>query len=372
MSLKRAFIAGTGVFIPEPVITNRELVDSYNAWVVEAQKAPETYPGLDLRPSSEEFILKASGIEERHVIEKGGILDPARMVPRIPERPNDMLSLQAEFALRSAERAMDDSGLRPDEIDMVICSCAHHQRPYPAIAIEVQQALGTVGGGFDMNVACSASTFALHVAAGLVQSGAARNVLVTSPEIMSGHLNWRDRETHFIFGDASASAIVSGFRDDEAARGRFEITASRTWTQFSSNIRSNFGFLNRTDESGIGHPDKLVSQAGNKVFREVTLAADAFIRDFLFEEGFEPTGIKRYWLHQANKRMNAGLMTRLLGHEPSQQEMPLVLHKYGNTAAPGALIAFHENAADIGEGETGLMCSYGAGYSIGGLLLKKI
>lgn len=372
MSLKRAIIAGTGVYVPEPVITNDELVESYNCWVSEAVKTPGLYPGLDLRPSSSEFILKASGIEERHVIEKEGILDPARMVPRIPERPDDQISLQAEFALKSAEMAIADAGIGASEIDMVICSCAHHQRPYPAIAIEVQEALGAGGGGFDMNVACSATTFALHVATGLVQSGAAKHVLVTSPEIMSGHLNWRDRETHFIFGDASASAVVSA--DDSGVRteGRFEVLATRTWTKFSSNIRSNFGFLNRADESGIGLPDKLVTQSGNKVFREVTGAADIFVRDFLFEEGYQPEGIARYWLHQANKRMNAGLMQRILGREPSETEMPLALHKYGNTAAPGSLIVFHENHADIAQGAVGLMCSYGAGYSIGGLLLQRL
>lgn len=371
MSLKRAIIAGTGVFIPEPVITNAELVESFNAWVAKAQQTPERYPGLDLRPSSCEFILKASGIEQRHVLEKDGILDPERMVPRIAERPNHALSVQAEFALRSAEAAIADAGISADEIDMVICSCAHHQRPYPAIAIELQQALGAPGGGFDMNVACSASTFALHVAAGMVRSGAARNVLVTSPEIMSGHLNWRDRETHFIFGDASASAIVSAVEDDVPASGRYEITGSRIWTQFSSNIRSNFGFLNRADESGMDLPDKLVTQAGNKVFREVTVATDAFFRSFLADNGLKADDVRRYWLHQANKRMNVGLMARLLGREPGADEMPLVLHKYANTAAPGSLIAFHENKDDLAAGDMGIMCSYGAGYSIGGLILKK-
>ena len=372
MSLKRAIIAGTGLYVPEPVITNDELVASFNTWVEKAQQTPELYPGLDLRPSSTDFILKASGIEQRHVLEKDGILDQERMVPRIPERPNDALSVQAEFAVRSAEKAIADAGIAASDIDMVICSCAHHQRPYPAIAIEVQQALGCGGGGFDMNVACSASTFALHMAVNLVRSGAARNVLVTSPEIMSGHLNWRDRETHFIFGDASASAVISALDDGAEAPGRYEVVTTRVWTQFSSNIRSNFGFLNRADERGIGLPDKLVTQAGNKVFREVTVAADHFIGRFLDDNGLCAHDLDRFWLHQANKRMNVALMTRLLGHEPSDEEMPLVLHKYANTAAPGSLISFHENNTDLQAGDLGLMCSYGAGYSIGALLLKKL
>lgn len=368
--MARAVISGTGVFIPAPVITNDELAASYNSWVAEAQKHPELWEGYDLRPSDPDFIVKASGIHERHVIEKEGILDPLRMVPRIPERPRDQISVQAEFALASARPALADAGVDAADIGMVICSCAHHQRPYPAIAIEVQQALSAGGAGFDMNVACSATTFALNVAVSMVESGAARHVLVTSPEIMSGHLNWRDRETHFIFGDGSASAVISA--EDAVPEGKgFAVRSTRSWTQFSSNIRSDFGFLNRADEAGIGKPDKLVTQAGNRVFREVTAAAHEFISGFLADNGVKAAEIKRFFTHQANKRMNSALISKVLGHEPSEDEMPLVLHKYGNTAAPGSLIALHENSADFRSGDLAVMCSYGAGYSIGGLLLEK-
>jgi beta-ketodecanoyl-[acyl-carrier-protein] synthase len=366
----RAILSATGVFIPEPVITNAELVAGYNAWVAKAALEPEKWPGYDLRPSDVDFIVKASSIEQRHVIEKTGILDPERMVPRISERRDDELSVQAEFALQSARQAIQAAGIEPSDIDMVICSCAHHQRPYPAIAVEVQHALGAGGAAFDMNMACSASTFAMIMAVSLVESGMARHVLVTSPEIMSGHLNWRDRETHFIFGDASASIVISA--EDAAPAGQgFRVVTTGTETQFSSNIRSNFGFLNRTHAQTANAKDKLVTQAGNRVFREVTLAAGNFIAQFIAKNGFVPGDIKRFWVHQANKRMNAALIGKVLGHPPSEDEMPLVLHKYGNTAAPGSVIAFHENHGDFNTGDTGVLCSYGAGYSIGGLILEK-
>ena len=369
--MNRVFLTGTGVHIPEPVITNAELVTSFNAWV-DIENARRSAAGEELLAHSDAgFIEKASGILERHVLEKDGILDPNRMVPNIPERADDELSVQAEFAVASAKVALENAGRAPEEIDMIICSCAQHQRPYPAIAIEVQRALGCDGSAFDMNVACSASTFAMHVAVNLVRTGSARTVLVVSPEIMSGHLNWRDRQTHFIFGDASAAAIVEGGAPTDPPRGGFEVMDSRTWTEFSSNIRSNFGFLNRADESGVGMPDKLVTQQGQKVFKEVTAAACAFLVDFLDDNGAKPEDIKRYWLHQANLRMNRLLMRNLLGHEPSETEMPLVLHKYGNTASPGSLITFHENQDDLKPGDLGLICSYGAGYSIGSLLLSK-
>ena len=380
VGLSPAYLLGTGVHIPQDVITNAELVESFNAWV-KAETVRCMATGAEPpKASSEPFIVKASGIEQRHVLSKDGILDPERMMPRFPERANDELSIQAEFAVASAGKALAAAGVAPHEIDMVICSCAHHQRPYPALAVEVQQALGTSGAAFDMNVACSATTFAMHMATGLVRSGAARKVLVVSPEIMSGHLNWRDRQTHFIFGDASAAAVIGSEPGRGAGAGgqhaTFEIVDTRTWTQFSSNIRSNFGFLNRTHdergEEGIEHADRLVTQQGQKVFREVTAAVDVFLTKFLADHGLKADGLRRYWLHQANLRLNLAVMNKLLGAEPSEDLTPHILHKYGNVAAPGSLIAFHENHADFEAGEEGVICSFGAGYSIGALLLRRV
>jgi beta-ketodecanoyl-[acyl-carrier-protein] synthase len=91
---------------------------------------------------------------------------------------------------------------------MVLVACSNMQRAYPAMAVEVQDALGIDGYGFDMNVACSSATFGIQQAVAAVQSGQARAVLVLNPEITSGHLNWRDRDSHFIFGDACTAIIV--------------------------------------------------------------------------------------------------------------------------------------------------------------------
>lgn len=368
----RATLTGSGVFIPEPTITNDEIVESFNTFV-DRENARRAADGLDpLDKSDPGFIVQASGIEERHVLDKEGILDPDRMVPNIPDRPNDALSVQAEFAIKSAEQAIAAAGVEPDTIDLIICSCAHHQRPYPAIGIEVQRALGCGGGAFDMNVACSSATFAMHLGANMVNTGAANRVLVTCPEIMSGHLNYRDRQTHFIFGDASASVIIDNSAARSANGATFEILASEIWTQFSSNIRSNFGFLNRADPSTENDADKLVTQVGQKVFREVTVAAERFMAQFLARAGVTANDLKRLWLHQANLKMDDLLAQRILQRAFERHEVPIVLNKYGNTASPGSVIVFHETHDDFESGDLGLICSFGAGYSIGALLVRKV
>jgi beta-ketodecanoyl-[acyl-carrier-protein] synthase len=373
-SSRIAKILGTGVFMPTETISNGELSDSFNSYVASENTLRQMQGETVLERSNADFILEASGIQTRHVLDKSGVLDPARMMPSLPERLDDALSVQAEFAVKSARPALADAGLEAADIDLVICSCAHHQRPYPAIAIEIQKALGCKGAAFDMNVACSSTTFAMHVGAQMVQSGAVRNVLVCSPEIMSGHLNFRDRKTHFIFGDASAAVIIGSAGVSRTPI--YSVVNSEVWTEFSSNIRSNFGFLNRTATTTAqtlsAHiDDKLVTQVGNKVFKDIVFAASNFMRSFLARNEISLGQIDRFWLHQANLKLIRSLMRHLAGDELATR-VPIVLDRIGNVASPGSLIAFHETRTEIPLGGFGIICSFGAGYSIGCLLLQRV
>ncbi|MEL7217328.1 MAG: beta-ketoacyl-ACP synthase III, partial [Pseudomonadota bacterium] len=247
----RPVISATGLFTPEESISNEELVESFNRFVelhnkqhADAIAAGEMEP---LQPSSVEFIEKASGIKARHVMSKQPILDPEVMTPRWDERPDGELSIMAEIGVIAAKQALERAGRKPEDVDAVLCAASNMQRAYPAMAIEIQQALGIEGFGFDMNVACSSATFGIQTAADYVRSGNAKSVLVVSPEITSGHLNWRDRDSHFIFGDVATAVLV----EDEAIApdDHWAILGTKLKTVFSNNIRNNFGFLNRA------HPD---------------------------------------------------------------------------------------------------------------------
>ena len=373
--MNRVAITGIGVKIPEAEIPNEDLVASFNEWVGRENRKREKRGEEPLKESSVGFIEHASGVKSRHVIAADGILDPERMTPRIPGRSNEEISVMAEFGVASAKQAIEDAGIDPADIDMVICAASHQQRNYPAMSIEIQKELGTSGAAFDMSLGCSSAAAGLHVATNLVRSGAQKRVLVVTPEIISGHLNFRDRQTHFIFGDASASMIVEPLDEGETRPGRLEVLDTRTWTQFSNAIRSNFGFLNRAsqeDTSAVDMADNMIVQIGNKVFKEVTVAGHHFIIRFLAEHDLDPHGIRRFWLHQANSRMNAMILRMALGHEADQDRAPLVLDRLGNTAAAGAIVAMKENHADLKAGDYGLLCAFGAGYSIGGALMRMM
>lgn len=366
-------LSATGLFTPPDSISNEELVASFNAYVerhnadhAEAIAAGEL---TALQPSSVEFIEKASGIKARKVMSKAPILDPAVMCPRLPERPNDQISVLAEMGVAAARDALARAGRDPSDVDAVLCAASNMQRPYPAMAVEIQDALGIEGFAFDMNVACSSATFGIQTAADYVRAGHARSVLVVSPEICSGHLNWRDRDSHFIFGDVATAVLV----EDRALApaDHWDIVGTRLLTKFSNNIRNNFGFLNRADPDHRDDADKLFVQEGRKVFKEVVPMVSNLIIAEAGRLGIEPTALRRLWLHQANAGMNRLIAQRVLGHEANDDESPTVLDTFGNTSSAGSVIAFHLNHADMAAGDIGLLCSFGAGYSAGVVFLRK-
>ncbi len=370
----RPVISATGLFTPADSISNEELVESFNAYVAQhnAQHAAAIEAGemTALQPSSVEFIEKASGIKARKVLSKASILDVDVMCPRFEERPNEQISVLAEIGVAAARDALARAGRDAKDVDAVLVACSNLQRAYPAIAIEVQDALGIEGFGFDMNVACSSATFGIQTAADFIRAGNARSVLVVSPEICSGHLNWRDRDSHFIFGDVATAVLVEAA--DFAPAGHWDILGTQLKTRFSNNIRNNFGFLNRTAPDSRDAADKLFVQEGRKVFKEVVPMVGDLITDHIARLGLAPEQLRRLWLHQANAGMNRLIAQRVLGHEASEDESPTVLDSYANTSSAGSIIAFHLNSEDLKPGDTGIICSFGAGYSAGSVVIRKV
>lgn len=367
-------ISATGLFTPEHSITNEELVESFNRYVDShnAQHAEAIEAGEieALTYSSVEFIEKASGIKARHVLNKEGILNPDIMCPQLPERPNEEISILAEIGVKAAQQALENAGRKAQDVDAVLVACSNLQRAYPAIAVEIQDALGMEDGfGFDLNVACSSATFGLQTAADYIRSGSARSVLVINPEICSAHLNWRDRDSHFIFGDVATAILVEA--KDMAPASHWEILGTKLKTKFSNNIRNNFGFLNRTHPETRDDPDKLFKQQGRKVFKEVVPMVAAMILDQMERLDIDANDLRRLWLHQANAGMNRMIAAKVLGHEASADESPTVLDSYANTSSAGSIIAFHQHSQDLQAGEKGLICSFGAGYSAGTVFVQK-
>ncbi len=367
-------ISGTGVFTPSEVITNDELVVAFNAYAdnFNAENAGAIAAGdvTEMAHSSSDFIVAASGIHQRYVLNKSGILDPKVMHPLLRQRSDDEPGVMAEMAVDACNKALAQAGKTAADVDAVIVAASNLERAYPAIAIEVQDLLGISGFGFDMNVACSSATFGIQAASDMIRSGSARSILVVNPEICSGHLEWRDRDCHFIFGDVCTATLIE--RKEDATGAHFEVISTKCLTQFSNNIRNNNGFLRRSRPDGVAdRRDMQFMQNGRKVFKEVLPIVAKHILGHLEAEGTSPDQLKRLWLHQANKAMNDFIGRKVLGRVPEPDEQPNILQDYANTSSAGSIIAFSQNSDDVDDGELGLICSFGAGYSVGSVLLKR-
>ena len=373
--MKQIVISGTGVFTPEESITNQELVKAYNSYAESynlVNKDDITQGNkVELELSDAEFIFNASGIKNRFVMDKKGILDPNIMHPILQRRSNDEPSILAEMSLKAAKKAMERAGKKANDIDAVITACSNLERAYPAISIEVQALLGIKGFAFDMNVACSSATFALQAAADMIRSGSAKTILIVDPEICSGHLDFKDRDCHFIFGDVCTAMILES-KETARSKNSFEILSTKCLTKFSNNIRNNFGFLNNAKKSSPLDRDLLFMQEGRKVFKEVVPLVSQLIIDHVYAEKIKIDDIRRLWLHQANKSMNDLIGKKVLGRVPEMHEQPNILQDYANTSSAGSIIAFSLYSEDMKNGEIGVLCSFGAGYSVGSVILRKI
>jgi len=375
-------ITGTGLFTPEHSVTNAELVASLAEanlrWNAEHKGEIESGELEERDMPSEKFIVKASGIGHRYVLEKQGLLDPTRLRPRLRTRGEDEISIQAEMCLAPAMEALEQAGRTPAEVDLIIVGASNLQRAYPAVAIEVQAALGAGGFAYDMNVACSSATFAIQNAVDAVRGGSARCALVLNPEITSGHNNFELREFHFIFGDActavlleSADSADPASANPASAKETWTVLGTRLATRFSNNIRNDAGFLNRSEEPPRDPHELLFRQNGRQVFHDVCPMVAEHIRLHLEGVGLSTDAIKRLWLHQANLGMNKLIAKTLLGRDPEPEEAPVILDEYANTSSAGSVIAFHKHRDGLEVGDAAVLCSFGAGYSVGSVLLRK-
>lgn len=380
----KTYITGTGLYIPPYSISNEELVESFNQYVdnYNSQYASEIEAGTReaLEPSSAEFIEKVSGIKSRYVMEKSGILDPNIMTPLIPARKlGEELSVMAEMGVDALQQALDEAGIEATELDGIIVACSNLPRAYPALAIEIQDAIGMVGGfAYDMNVACSAATFGIAQAVGAIKGGLGTKIAVVNVEITTAHLNWRNRDSHFIFGDVATASIIEA---SDTPKG-YEVLDSKLFTQFSTNIKNEYGFLDKGEYlaaeaelyGDLQEPvsDKLFLQNGRKVFREVCPKVSELISEHLAENNLPATEVKMMWLHQANINMINLILRSVVGKQADPAITPTVIDEFGNTSSASPVIVFHRFKDKLQSGELGVMCSFGAGYSIGSVLLRKV
>lgn len=360
-------ITGIAYSIPDQVISNEELVSSFNDYI------DQEFVGRDKTKeySSADFIEQASGIRQRHVIDKEGILNIDRMRPCLPVRNKDTLALQTEFSLPSCREAIKDAKLNHHDIDAVIVACSIVQRSYPGIAVEIKKALGIEHGwAYDMTSGCSSAIFGISMAVASLRLGLASKILVVTPELYTCHSNFRDRRSHFIFGDGCSALVIENVAVDSCKPG-FDIVDVELKSDFSNNIRNDIGFLNACEDYNESSDNYMFKQIGKNVREEVVPVTVEHLKKHCEKIGLDRSNVKKLWLHQANIHINRNIAHQFFGHEVNDDQCPNHLNEIANTGASGVVISFKNHHEGLVDGERGILCAFGSGYSLGSVIVQR-
>jgi 3-oxoacyl-[acyl-carrier-protein] synthase-3 len=319
----RSQVAGCGAYLPERIITNRELADR-----------------LD---TSDEWIRQRTGIGERRVAASG--------------------ELTSDLAFRAAQRALASAGMNGNDLDLVVLATATPDNTFPATAAKVQARLGMVrGAAFDVQAVCAGFIFALSVADNALRLGQARTALVIGAETFSRILDWEDRGTCVLFGDG-AGALVLKSVSHSSPNGRFILSNHLHSDGRHYDILYVDGGPSSTRASGF------LRMQGREVFRQAVQHLSEVIDETLRANNL--TGADIDWLvpHQANSRI-IDAMGRKLGLSPNK--IVMTIERHANTSAASIPLAL-EAAVDDGRIKPGhlvLMEALGGGLSWGASLVR--
>ena len=364
-------LTGSGFHVPPYEVTNQQLADVYNRYVhqfnQENGSAIEAGQIAPLKESSPDFIEALSGIHSRYFLTREGILDPEIMQPMLPATSLQRPSFQLQLAVPAIQQALDESGVDPEQIDALYLASSLCERTFPSVAIELQSFLGAKGMACAIHMAASSALYALQQAHLLLQSGAAQRALIVVPEINSAQLDFRDRFSHFLFGDGCAVLVLE--REDVAVgKAGFVVRSCRVESHFSTLIHNLNGDLLRTHPESRYLLERLYRQAGPAVGESLLPLVCGHLLQHLAHAGLAVGDMAQLWLHHVDRHFHAAIADTL-ALEP--ERLPSLLQCYGNLAAAGAPASFHHFKHTLGPGEHGIMAAYGAGYAMGSVLLTR-
>ena len=320
--MRTARIIGTGSSVPDRIVTNEDL-----AGIVD---------------TNDEWIRERTGIKRRRLSEK---------------------ETTSRLAAEAAERAVENAGIPPEEIGLILVATSTADSLFPNTACLVQKEIGSRGAVcFDLNAACTGFLYALNAAEGMIAAGMCDTALVIGAENMSKVIDWSDRSTCILFGDGAGAAVIQAAETgwigtdcgSDGSRGDVLTCPGRPLENFLT-----------------GSPEKeseYLKMDGQAVFKFAVKTVPASIQKLLDETGVSKEEIRYYVLHQANERIIAAAAKRL--GEPLEK-FPVNLSEYGNTSAASIPILLDEmnRAGKLSRGDKIVLAGFGAGLTWGTTLL---
>lgn len=323
----QVMILGTGRAVPEKILTNADL-----------EQMVET---------SDEWIVARTGIRERHVAEPGAAL--------------------SDLVTEACRLALEDAGVQPEELDLIILGTVTGDMKFPATACFVQEKLGAKNAAaFDLSAACSGFLYGLQVAEGLMATSGYRRVLVIGGEVLTSMVNWQDRDTCVLFGDG-AGAVVLGPADGERGLLQTSIKSDGAFSHLLYNPGG--GCVNPPTAENVAARLHSIRMEGKEVFRHAVTSMASALSEVLEREGLSADDLDLLIPHQANLRIIEAVAKRF---KVPMDKVYVNVDRYGNTSAASIPIALDELRRDgqLKPGALVGMVTFGAGFTWAAALLR--
>ncbi len=324
----RARIVGTGMAVPERVLTNADL-----------EKIVDT---------SDEWITTRTGIKERRIA-----------------RDDEALS---DFALPAARRALEMAGIEGSEVDLVLCATVCPDKPFPAAACQIQDAIrAPKAPAFDISAACTGFVYGLGVASQFIHTGWARTALVVGGEVLSKIVDWSDRSTCVLFGDGAGAVVLRAGEED--GRGVLAVSMHADGSLGDLIERPGGGSRNPPSQRNLEAGLDFIKMKGNETFKVAVRALAQVSEQALQAAQLAPSDVDWFIPHQANRRIIDAVGERLAIREGRTY---VNIERYGNTSAASVPIALDElnRAGRIAEGDVVLMSAFGSGLTWGACVVR--
>ncbi len=324
MTRLRSIVRGVGSYLPERVVTNHDLAAQVE--------------------TSHEWILQRTGIEQRYIAADH--------------------ETTSYLGTKAAEAALDNAGLRPEDIDLVIVGTSTPDFTFPSTATVVQQGLGIhQGAAFDVQAVCTGFVYAVSVADKFLVSGAHKRALVIGAETFSRILDWEDRTTCVLFGDGAGAIVLEAREGQGTSADRGVLTSHlRSDGRHREKLYVNGG-PGSTKTTGV------LKMEGKEVFRFAVGSVIDVVRDAFEATGTTPDDLDWFVPHQANRRIITASAEKL-GIAP--EKVVITVDRHGNTSAASIPLALDAAVKDgrIKPGDLVMIEAIGGGFTWGSALIR--
>ena len=326
----RAAVTGFGSTVPEKVLSNHDF-----------EKFLDT---------SDEWITKRTGIKTRRVVEA------------------DALGVTSSLGTRAARQALEDAGVAPEELDMIICATITPDMPLPATACFIQAELGaTNAAAFDLGAACSGFVYAISVASKFIETGSARNILIVGAETLSRFTDYSDRSSCILFGDGAGAAVLQP--TDEDGKGVLYSTMHCNGQGWDFICIPAGGSREPASKDTVEKGRHFLHMRGRDVYKFAVEKMQWVLGDCMEKCGLGPDDVDLVVPHQVNIRILASAAGKM---DLPMDKIYLNIERYGNTSSASVPLAMDEayRQGRIGPGSTVVLAAFGAGLTWAGAVLQ--